>query len=306
MNTPLVHLGADVAEAHIDLHGPLAGLPSRIPNDKKAIRHLLKKLSVHPAVQIICEGTGGCERALVHACHQAGLPISVLNARQARDFARATGQLAKTDQLDARVLSRFGGTLRPRLTPPVEPTLLKLAAFSTRRRQLIGMRSAEQNRTRRADPLLASSLRAMIKVLDREIAKLDQAMAQLAQSCPRLHAKVTALTQVKGVGPTSAIALLAALPELGSLAKNEVASLAGLAPFNRDSGLFRGQRHIHGGRTPVRNALYMAALVATRFNPIIAVFYQRLRANHKPALTAAMRKLLIHLNSLLKLLPDSP
>lgn len=143
MITSVVHLGADIADSHIDLYAPmLPGLPDRIANDKKAITRLLKMLRAHPGVQFVCEATGGCERTLLHACHQAGVPISVLNPRQVRDFARARGRLAKTDQIDARILSEFGSTLLPRTTDPIDPRLQKLAALSSRRCQLLAMRSA--------------------------------------------------------------------------------------------------------------------------------------------------------------------
>lgn len=309
MKSSIVHLGADIAQGHLDLFGPLPGLPARIANDKKALSRLLKQLRAYPGVQIICEATGGCERALVQACHQAGVAISVLNPRQVRDFARAQGRLAKTDRIDAKILAEFGATLRPKTTEPIAPALQKLAVYSARRRQLMAMRCAEKNRSHRADPALAASLRATISFLDRQIAALDQTMAALVASCAHLRAKLRALTAVQGLGPNSATSLLAALPELGSLSKAQAASLAGLAPFNRDSGLYRGQRHIHGGRTAVRDALYMPALVASRHNPVIKTFYSRLCAHGKPpklALTAAMRKLLIHLNSILKHLPLPP
>jgi len=309
MNPPVVHLGADIAQSHIDLFGPIAGLPSRIDNSKKAILALLKKLSRHAGVQIVCEATGGCELALRRACHEAGQPISVLNPRQVRDFARAKGQLAKTDRIDARLLSQYGSTLQPRPTPPVEPALQKLAAYSTRRRQLLSQRSAEKNRLHRADPLVAPSHRQAIAFCDRQIASVDRAIARTISDSARLRAKLAALTAVRGVGTVSASALLAAFPELGALSKNQAAALAGLAPFNRDSGAFRGQRHIHGGRLAVREALYMPALVAAHHNPVLHAFYSRLRSNGKPAklaLTAVMRKLLIHLNSLLKPLALSP
>jgi len=307
MNPQSVHrvcyLGADIAQNHLDLHGEIPGLPPRIANTKTALSKLLKQLLHQGGVHIICEATGGCERLLVAACHQAGLAISVLNPRQVRDFARAKGQLAKTDAIDARILCAFGRTFAPSPTRPLPSGLLKLAAFTARRQQLIAMRTAESNRLRRADPLLLAFHRSLLRSLDKQLELIDAALARIVTSCPRLHAKITTLTKVKGMGPTSAIALIASLPELGSLSKNQAASLAGLAPFNRDSGLFRGQRHIHGGRINVRSALYMPALVASRHNPVISSFYLRLRSNGKPpklALTASMRKLLIHLNSLLK------
>lgn len=307
MNRPPVHVGADVAQSHIDLHGPIPGLPARIANAKPALTALLKTLRKRELpVHILCEATGGCERLLVAACHAAGVAVSVLNPRQVRDFARARGQLAKTDQIDAGILCDYGRVFAPAPAAPLDATLQKLAAYSTRRRQLVALRAGEKNRLLRSDPLLAASHRTIRRALDRQIAVLDAALARTVASCARLRSKLAALTAVKGVGVTTATALLASLPELGTLSKNQAASLAGLAPFNRDSGLFRGQRHIHGGRLPVRSSLFMAALVASRFNPVIAAFYSRLRSAGKPhklALTASMRKLLIHLNSLLKNLP---
>jgi transposase len=299
MNSSLVHIGADIAQSHIDLHGPIPGLPARIANTKTGLRALLKVLRGTPRAHLVCEATGGCERLLVAACHQASIPISVINPRQIRDFARAKGQLAKTDAIDARILCDYGRCFQPPAASALEPALQKLAALCARRRQLLSLRVAEKNRL----------LRAILRVLDSQIASLDKSLAATVASCSLLRAKVAALCQVKGIGPTSAIALLAAMPELGSLSKNQAASLAGLAPFNHDSGLFRGQRHIHGGRLAARCALYMPALTASRHNPVIAPFYSRLLLNGKPpklALTASMRKLLIHLNSLLKNLSPLP
>ena len=313
MKPPLVqsvrYVGVDIAQDHLDLHGEIPGLPKHLPNTKAALSKLLKLLGQHATVHVVCEATGGCERLLVNACHQAGVVISVVNPRQVRDFARAKGQLAKTDAIDARILQEFGAsfTLKPTLSR--EPSLQKLAAYSIRRRQLLDLRAAEKNRTLRADPLLAASHQALLDLIDQQIDLMDAALAQTIEECPILRAKIDQLTSVKGVGPTSATALLAALPELGTLSKNQAASLAGVAPFNCDSGRFRGQRRIHGGRSSVRIALYMPALVAVRYNLILKPFYQRLRSNGKPpklALTAVMRKLLAYLNSLLKKLPLNP
>jgi transposase len=309
MNTQVVHVGADVAEAHIDLHGSIKGLPAQIANTKEGIRSLLKILKPHAGVRLICESTGGCERQLVRACHQAGVAISPVNPLRVRDFARAKGQLAKTDKIDARILADYGAAMLPALSAPLDSALERLAAFHTRRRQLQESRTAERNRLRRAELCVASSHRALIRSLDTQIAAIDRAIAKVVASCAKLRTKVAALTEVKGVGVVSATAILAAMPELGSLSKNQAASLAGLAPFNRDSGKFRAQRHIHGGRAPARHSLYMAALVASRYNPVISSFFSRLRSNGKPpkvALIASMRKLLIHLNSLIKSLPPLP
>jgi transposase len=312
MEPQIVHLGADVSKAHLDFHGPLTGLPKRLPNSAPGLAPLWKLLATaSPAnITLVCEATGGYERVLVAGCHQRGIAICVVNPRQVRDYARALGQLAKTDAIDAAILSRYGAAMAPRPTAPLEPALQKLGAISTRRRQLVALRAAESNRLQQADDrALEASHRAVLRLLERQIAALDATLLRLVHDCARLRAKVDALTQVKGVGATTAIALLAALPELGSLSKAQAAALAGLAPFNRDSGSFRGQRHIHGGRSDVRSALYMAALVASRFNPVINAFYSRLRNNGKPhnlALVASMRKLLLLLNSLLKNLPPFP
>jgi len=306
---PVRYLGADIAQDHLDLHGEIPGLPGRIPNTKAALGKLLKLLSIQGDVHLVCEATGGCERLLVAACHQAAISISVLNPRQVRDFARAKGQLAKTDAIDARILCAFGRTFAPPPAQPLDPSQIKLAALTARRRQLLTARTAENNRLLRALPLLVASHRTMLRALDQHIKLIDDALARTVAACPRLQATIDTLTQVKGLGPTSATALIASLPELGSLSKNQAAALAGLAPFNRDSGLFRGQRTIRGGRLNVRSALYMPALVASRHNPVIKAFYLRLLSNGKPpklALTASMRKLLIHLNSLLKNPPLAP
>jgi len=303
---PVRYLGVDIAQDHLDLHGEILGLPTRIPNTQSALKKLLSRLRDQGEVHLICEATGGCERLLVSACHQANIAISVLNPRQVRDFARAKGQLAKTDAIDARILCLFGRTFAPPPSQPLDPSQIKLAALTARRRQLLTLRTAENNRLLRADPLLASSYRSLLRTIDRQIKLIDAALARTVASCPRLHAKVSLLSTVKGLGPTSATALIASLPELGSLSKNQAAALAGLAPFNRDSGRFRGQRTILGGRLHVRSALYMPALVASQHNPVIKAFYLRLLSNGKPpklALTASMRKLLIHLNSLLKYPP---
>lgn len=304
-----VYLGADICEAHIDLFCSSPGLPAQVPNTKVALSRFLKRLIKRfPSAHIICEASGACERLLVDACHDAAVPISAINGARIRDFARATGQLAKTDALDARIMANFGAALHPPASRPKDPIFRKLAALSSRRSQLIAQRTAEQNRLRRAEPYVRESLSRSLRFTNKEIASIDLQLSETVASCPVLQSKVASLTSTKGVGPTSAIALLAALPELGSFSKNQAASLAGLAPFNRDSGLYRGQRHIHGGRIAARSALFMPALVASRHNPILKSFYNRLRHNGKPAkvaLTATMRKLLIHLNSSLKSFPPA-
>ena len=305
MIAPSVYLGADIAKATIELGCPSLTLPASIPNTPVGFRLLLKSLSKSPCpIHVICEATGPYHKAFVAALHDAGIAVSVVNPRLPRDFARARGKLAKTDAIDALLLADYGQTMKPAPTPKPDAQMTLLDDLVTRRIQLVEDRARERNRLGQATCAEAvASLRLHLRHLDGQIKKLGARIAEVVQGTPALRAKVSLLVEVQGVGSLTATALLATLPELGTLSKNEVTSLAGLAPFNRDSGAFRGTRCIHGGRIAVRTALYMAALTATRANPILKAFYQRLKAAgkpHKVALVAVMRKLLIHLNSILK------
>jgi transposase len=311
MSIAPVYLGADVAKDSIDLFCPGLAGPRVIANTAAGFRLLLKCLArAGSPVLVVCEATGPYHKAFVAALHQARIAVSVVNPRLPRDFARARNRLAKTDAIDASVLADFGRTMRPAPTPPPDPALVLLDELVTRRAQLVEDRARERNRLQQTTrPELLASLRLHLRHLDGQIEKLAARIAGLIESTPPLRAKVARLVAVKGVGALTASALLAALPELGGLSKNQAAALAGLAPFNRDSGSLRGTRTIHGGRIAVRTALFMAALSASRTNPILKAFYQRLRAAgkaHKVALVAVMRKLLIHLNSLLKNLALNP
>jgi transposase len=301
-----VYVGADIAKPSIDLHGAGLAVPPSIENASAGYRLLLKSLrrSAQP-VHVICEATGAYHQRFVAALHEAGVTVSVVNPRQARDFARSRNWLAKTDALDARVLAEYGRSVGPAPTPRPDAEFARLAQLVTRRGQLVEDRAAERTRLSEQDSGddIRASLRRHLRQLDGEIEKIEDLMAQLVASTSSLRARVEILVAVQGVGHLTATALLAALPELGHCSKNQVAALAGLAPFNRDSGAFRGTRSIRGGRHAVRRVLYMAALSASRSNPILRAVYQRLRAKgkaHKVALVAVMRKLLIHLNSLLK------
>ena len=302
-----VYLGADIAKDSIALAccPPLAALSGEIPNTPAGFASLLKRLAKVPGpVQVVCEATGPYHRAFVHALHQAGIGLTVLNPRQARDFARAKGLRAKTDPIDARLLADYGRKLAPALTPEPDPAVVQLDALVTRRRQLVEDRAKENTRLQQtSDPVSLKSLRQHIRYLDKQVDHLVGLIEALVKAHPLLAAKAKLLTEVRGVGSLTVSCLLADLPELGSLSRGQVAALAGLAPFNCDSGAARGVRRIQGGRSCVRRALYMAALSASRFNPILKAFYQRLIARgkaHKVALTAVMRKLLVHLNRLLK------
>jgi len=311
MLTPSVYLGADVSKLTIDLGCPHFSVPASIPNTPAGFKALLKIVARRPgSIHVVCEATGPYHQGFVAALQQAGLPVSVVNPRLPRDFARARGQLAKTDAIDALVLADYGTTMRPAPTPRPDPQMVLLDDLVSRRAQLVEDCAREKVRLDQTTCAeVVASLRAHVRHLDGQIDQLLARIAEVVAATPLLCAKVARLVQVQGVGSLTATALLAALPELGTLSKNEVTALAGLAPFNRDSGAFRGTRSIRGGRFAVRRALFMAAFSATRFNPILKAFYQRLRAAgkaHKVALTAVMRKLLVYLNSLLKCLPSSP
>jgi transposase len=305
MNLPPVYLGADIAKDSIVLCAPNLALPPAIANTAAGYRALLKSLQrLAVPVHVVCEATGPYHRRFVASLHEAGVTVSVVNPRLPRDFARARGLLAKTDKIDAATLADYGRLFHPAPTPQLDPTLDQLQQLVARRAELVEDRARETNRLAAGPgPEIAASLRRHLRHLDGQIEKIEAAIARLIELTPALQAKVRCLCAVRGVGSLTASSLLAALPELGTLSKNQVAALAGLAPFNRDSGAMRGRRSIHGGRRAVRQALYMASLTASRFNPILKAFYERLRAVGKPhqvALVAVMRKLLIYLNSQIK------
>lgn len=252
---------------------------------------------------VVVEATGGLEISLVAALGLAGLPVTVVNPRQVRDFARATGRLAKTDKLDAQVLAQFGAAVRPVVRPLPDEARLELRALVTRRRQLLEMITAEKNRMRRTTPAVRHRIEVNIKWLKEQLKELDHDQGDFLRSSPLWQEEARLLQSVPGIGPVVTATLIARLPELGSLNSKEVASLVGVAPFNRDSGTLRGKRTVWGGRGPLRTALYMATLVAVRRHPVLWAFYQRLCAAGKPkkvALTACLRKPLVILNSMIK------
>jgi transposase len=300
-----VYVGSDISKPTIDLGCPGLILPAFIPNSPAGYRTLIKIIAKSPApVHVVCEATGTYHRAFAAALHEAKIPVCVVNPRLPHNFARSRGQIAKTDKIDARMLADFGATMKPTPTPKPDALMVLLDQLVARRAQLVGDRAREKNRLEQTTcSAVISSIRRHVRHLDGEIEKLLARIDQVVQSSPLLRAKVAILSAVQGVGKLTASALLAALPELGTLSKPQATALAGLAPFNRDSGAFRGTRAIRGGRIDVRNALFMAALSASRCNPPLRAFYQRLKAagkHHKVALTAVMRKLLVHLNALLK------
>ena len=252
---------------------------------------------------MLLEATGGLEVPLVSALAAAALPVVVVNPRQVRDFARATGKLAKTDALDAQVLAHFAEAVRPPVRPLRDADTQELNSLTTRRNQLMTMLVAEKNRLRRASHSVRPGIQSHIMWLEQELNDLDKDLRTTLRRSPVWREKDDLLRSVPGVGEQLSLSLLAYLPELGTLDRKQIAALVGVAPFNRDSGPRRGKRSIWGGRTRVRAVLYMGALVASRYNPILRVFYQRLLAAGKPkklALTACMRKLLTILNAMVK------
>jgi transposase len=296
-----VFVGIDVAKDTVEVACSDASSQS-FTNNEGGHAKVLRWLARKRVALLVLEATGGYEQACAVALAAAGLPVSVLNPRQARDFARAMGRLAKTDRIDASVLAEFAAVLHARGHQPrplASTEQRELGALVARRRQLVTMLVSERQRLGVAHARARPSIEAVIELLLRQLADIDD---ELKRTLKDRHADLSALLQsVKGVGPTTTSTLIAELPELGSLTRKQITSLVGLAPLNRDSGTFRGQRHIFGGRASVRRVLYVAALVASRFNPAVKACYERLLAAGKPkkvALVACMRKLLITLNAI--------
>jgi transposase len=298
-------VGIDVSKASLEIAVSPSGERWTSDTTPAALEALVQRLrAVTPAV-IVVEATGGYERALVAHCAAAALPIAVINPRQVRAFAQALGRTAKTDTLDAAVLAEFGARVAPTPRPVADAATQALAALVTRRRQVLEMIGMERSRLDQAPPTgkITRDLRQHIRWLERRLADVDDEIGTAIQASPIWRVHDDLLRSVPGIGPTTARTLLADLPELGRLDRRAIAALVGVAPFNCDSGQYRGQRHIWGGRASVRTALYMAALVASRYNPVLRAFYQRLRAAGKPgkvALVAVMRKLLTTLNAMIK------
>lgn len=300
-------VGIDVSKATLDIAANCDVTQCTVSNDSDGFDAIIAELSKHSVVLILMEATGGLEAAVACSLQAEGFDVAVINPRQVRDFARAMGYLAKTDRIDARVLAQMAEVVNRhpererfiRALPHAERQVL--AAIVVRRRQLIAMLVAERNRLYSAHPQSKKSINTIIKALEDELAKIDEDMNNHMKN----HFKELAarLSSVKGVGTMTVAALLAEVPELGSLSRRAISALVGVAPINRDSGTMRGRRTIFGGRDGVRTSLYMAALVAARFNPVIKTFYLRLLASGKPkkvALVACMRKLLTILNAMLR------
>ncbi len=300
-------VGIDVAKAEL----VVSILPSAerftVDNDERGVRTLVERLRAVRPTLIVLEATGGYELLGVAGLAAAALPVVVVNPRQVRHFAKATGQLAKTDRIDADILARFADVVRPAVRPIADDEAQELEALLTRRRQLLEMLQAERNRTGQVfgtgKRLVKKSLTAHIRYLEREVRITDTDLGTMIKASPVWRERDELLQSVPGVGPVLSRTLLADLPELGQLSRREIAKLVGVAPLSRDSGTMRGRRFVQGGRATVRAVLYMAALVATKRNAVIRTFYLRLLAAGKPkklALVACMRKLLTILNTMVR------
>lgn len=303
MEVSLISVGIDVSKAQLDVEIRPSGEKQSFANDKVGNKALVKWLAKIAPTLIVLEATGGYERQVTRALVSADLPAVVVNPRQVRDFAKATGQLAKTDSIDAGVLAHFAEVIRPELRPLPDAVTLELRALTSRRRHLLEMIAAENNRLEMTSQAVRKSINAHVGYLEQALERINQELDRAIEQSPIWKENEDLLRSAKGIGPVTSRTLLAELPELGTLDRKQIAALVGVAPFNRDSGSLKGRRSIWGGRAPVRGALYMATLVATRRNPVIRDFYNRLIAKgklFKVALVACMRKLLTILNSMIK------
>lgn len=298
----MVFVGIDVAKKHLDV--AILGAGSwRVPNTPDGVVSLLTRLAALAPVLIVLEPTGGYERLGFYALAAAGLPVALVNPRKVRDFARAVGQLAKTDELDARILARYAEAVRPEPRPVLDAAGRALVALVARRRQLLAMRVAEENRIALASPDVAEGLSRHVAFIVLEVGSLDRAIVAAIRDSPAWAERAALMRTVPGVGEKLAATLLVELPELGTVDRGHIAALVGLAPYNVDSGSKRGHRRIIGGRSDIRAALYMPTLTAVRRNPVIAATFHRLRSAGKPyrvVITACMRRLLVIINAVVK------
>jgi transposase len=300
---PEIYVGIDVAKAQLDVAIHPQDEHWQLANDENGSAELAKRLQQLTPELIVLEATGGLEAAVTGVLAAAALPVVVVNPRQVRDFAKAKGILAKTDRVDAQVIAQFADVIRPAVRPLKDAQLQALNALVVRRRQLVEMLTAEKNRLTLAPKTVRRDIKQHIKWLERRLGDVNNDLNQAIKTSPVWREKDELIQSVPGAGPVLSVSLLSDLPELGMLDRRQIAALVGVAPFNRDSGAYRGRRVIWGGRADIRAVLYMSALSAIRCNPVIKTFYQRLVAAgkaHKLALTACMRKLLTILNAIVK------
>ena len=297
------YVGIDVSKATLDAAVRPTGQRLNVPNQEKGVRELVASFGEPSQALVILEATGGLELPVAAALAEAGFSVAIVNPRQGRDFAKATGKLAKTDRIDAQILAHFGEAIKPEPRPVPEGEALLFKQMLSRRRQLVEMITAEKNRLSTTPSALRQGVQAHIAWLQESLARLDDELGNRIKASPMWRASEELLRTAKGVGPVCSRTLLVDLPELGKLDRKEIAALVGVAPLNRDSGKLQGKRAVWGGRSRVRAVLYMATLSATRCNPVIAAFYLRLLAAGKAkkvALTACMHKFLTILNAMVK------
>lgn len=296
------YVGVDVSKKHLDLAMGGKGV-FRVPNTPAGMTRLVARLAELSRPHLVCEATGSYTRLMAREMAHHAIPLSRINPRRVRDLARADGQLAKTDAIDAAVILRFARLMQPDPTPQADPRAIEMADLVRRRRQMVDMLAMEKQRREHPEAArVQASIDVHIAFLGNQIAEMDQAIARHIEADAALTRRADLLTTIPGIGKTTAAVLIAEMPELGSIGNKQASALAGVAPFNRDSGDMRGQAHIAGGRLSVRCALYMATLSAIRANPPIRDFYKRLREQGKPAklaIVAAMRKLIITANAVL-------
>jgi transposase len=298
----MTYLGIDVSKATLDV-AIYEGAVRQVANDAIGMAALIAQLRASPPTLVVLEATGVYHHSVTAALVNAGLPVAVVNPRQVRDFARSVGQLAKTDRLDAQLLARFAAMVKPDVRPLPDEAAHELAALVDRRRQLIEMHTAESNRLGIAKASVRPSVKQHLAYLEKAITASDDDLGRWIAQSPVWRAQEDLLRSVPGIGRTTARVLIADLPELGTLSRREIAALVGVAPMARDSGRYRGLRRCWGGRAYVRSVLYMATVAATRFNPVIKVFYERLVASGKPkklAIIACLRRLITIVNAMVK------
>ena len=297
-------IGIDVAKHYFDLHSLETGQDQRMSNCSEGIRRCLALCNKIRPQLVVTEATGGYELALVGVLQAAGFAVAVVNPRRIRDFARAAGQIAKTDKLDARIIAQFAATMQPKPTEQISENTQKLKALIARRSQLVGLHTAESNRLEHAGTIeIQRSIAAVVKVIETQLKTIDRQIGEHIQNSPQLHDRCETISSIPGIGPITAHMLVTELPELGRLNRRQIAALVGVAPIARDSGLFRGKRMTGGGRKQIRSRLFMPTLVAVRHNPILKAYYTGLISRGKSkmvALIASMRKLLCILNSMIR------
>lgn len=296
------YIGIDISKNFFDVHVTSPETDRHFEYTEPGLTECVHWLLSLKPLLIVLEATGGYERRLVSELMAVDLPVRVANPKRIRDLARAKGKLAKTDKLDARIIAQYAAMFQPPPQAPMDPISLKIKDLVARRKQLLAMRTQEENRKEHAqDKDIARSISTVIKTFDMELKKIEDTLTHLIDQSPNLKQKADLLQTMPGIGQTTAMALIGDLPELGSLNRRQIAALVGLAPINRDSGTFRGKRMTSGGRRGVRTRLYMPTLVAIQHNPVIRAYYQRLLKNGKSkivAVVASMRKILITLNAM--------